>query len=243
MGPPPRACLFMTPARVPMSVPLLLEHVHGDPCPIVHAAVMSNRQRPGVRPRLRWRPRPCPTERTNPGPRPADRRARRRRSDGAAPRGGPYGPPDTRRVRRRPPPAACALRTGVGVPDTTGSARALHAGRAREISWSAGWFRGTRGVGGPGHPGGDRLRIHTFRSGPRGEEPAVRRPARPLKRRAPPPPAPDDRARRAEVSRCIRSRRRQPTPRCRRAAEPRGSGTPGPPGMGRSADPALPTSP
>lgn len=30
MGPPPRACLFMTPARVPMSVPLLLEHVHGN---------------------------------------------------------------------------------------------------------------------------------------------------------------------------------------------------------------------
>jgi len=40
----------MTPARVPMSVPLLLEHVHGDPCPVVHAAVMSNRERPGVRP-------------------------------------------------------------------------------------------------------------------------------------------------------------------------------------------------
>lgn len=68
-------------------------------------------------------------------------------------------------------------------------------------------------------------------------------PRAPLKRRAPPPPAPDDRGRRAEVSRCIRSRRRQPTPQRHRAAEPRGSGTPGPLGMGRSADPALPTSP
>ncbi len=53
MGPPPRACLSMTPARAPMSVPLLLEHVHGDPCPVGHAAVISNRQRPGVRPSCR----------------------------------------------------------------------------------------------------------------------------------------------------------------------------------------------
>ncbi len=33
MGPLPRACLFMTPACTPVSGSLLLEHVHGDPCP------------------------------------------------------------------------------------------------------------------------------------------------------------------------------------------------------------------
>src|SRR3954468_18690815 len=149
VGPPPRACLFMTPARVPMSVPLLLEHVHGDPCPIVHAAVMSNRQRPGVRPRLRWRPRRC-------------------RQSGRIPGhtcGGPCGPTrHAARVPRGPSVRHVPLRTGVGVPDTGGAARALRAGRVREVTWSAGWFRGTRGAGGPGLPGGDRPPI--TRSGP-----------------------------------------------------------------------------
>ena len=129
---------------------------------------------------------------------------------GGAPRR-PVRPAERGACTAGPLRAACALRTGAGVPDAMGAARALHPGKAREITWSAGWFRGTRGVRGPGPPGGNRSRIHTFRSGPRGEEPAVRRPARSLKRSAPPPPAPDDRVRRAEVKWCVRSRRRQPT--------------------------------
>jgi hypothetical protein len=147
-----------------MSVPLLLEHVHGDPCPIVHAAVMSNRQRPGVRPRLRWRPQRCRQSGRTPGhaPRRSVRPARH-----------PARVPQVPSVRHVP------LRTGVRVPDARGAARALRTGKAREITWWAGWFRGTREAAGPGHPGGGRPRMPTFRPGPQGEKPAVRRTAPP----------------------------------------------------------------
>ncbi len=210
MGPPPRACLFMTPARVPMSVPLLLEHVHGDPCPIVHAAVMSNRQRPGVRPRLRWRPRRC-------------------RQSGRIPGhtcGGPCGPTrHAARVPQGPSIRHVPLRTGVGVPDT-GGRRASPSHREGAGSHLVGGVvpRDTRS-GRTWASGRGPAPDHTFRSGPRGAEPAVRRPVRPLKRSARPPPAPGGgsrpRAAAGPLSRLAPGHRGHgawadlPTPRCR----------------------------
>lgn len=110
-----------------MSVSLLLEHVHGDPCPVVHAAVMSNRQRPGVRPCLRrWRGPPrrsarspvrAPPTALRDGPVPPRRRPAKVRT---------ARPVHAARAAR-PVLVACALRTGAdGSPATVG-VPALHA--------------------------------------------------------------------------------------------------------------------
>jgi hypothetical protein len=155
-------------------------------------------------------------ERTNPGPTPADRGARRRGLDGPAPRGGPYGPPDPRRVCRRPPPCGmCPAnrcrgtgrhgRRGSPSPREGAGNHLVGKGVPRDERSGRTWAS-ARGPAPDAHVPARVSRRGACRTTTR---------ARPLKRRAPPPPAPDDRARRAEVSRCIRSRRRQPTPRCR----------------------------
>jgi len=193
VGPPPRACLFMTPARVPMSVSLLLEHVHGDPCPVVHAPVMSNRQRPGVRPRLRWRPRPCPRSGRSPdgGPRtPA--------CDGAI-AGGQHpatvrtGLPPCGACAAGPLRVACARPARVRMPDPPGGAGVL---RVREGA-------GKCLVGGVAPGAGRSGRPVAARWGPVPDAHGPGRPVRsracgttahaPLQRRAPPPPGPDER--------------------------------------------------
>lgn len=105
-----------------------------------------------------------PAERTNPGPRPAAV-GRARPTPGAC---------DAGPLRAACAPANRSRGTGRHGRRTSPSHR-----EGAGITWSAGWFRGTRGAAGPGHPGGDRPRMPTFRSGPQGEKPAVRRTARP----------------------------------------------------------------
>lgn len=169
-----------------MSVPLLLEHVHGDPCPAVHGPVMSNRQRPGVRPRHGPRHEPprirCDDGRTLV-------KARLERALGKSVRPARYGPHvpltlSVRHVPAQPLPVDQALQavhesfgTGTGCGKPWSTSRFRLKGRAPE-EWAGhrveavieGLSYDAAGVPSAGGGGGepDRpARVHAYAAGRR----------------------------------------------------------------------------
>lgn len=245
MGPPPRACLFMTPARVPMSVSLLLEHVHGDPCPRSSGASHVESSTTRCSATFAAATRGVPAKRRKPGPRRAAPRARRRGRMTTAPRGGPCGPPALRCLCRRfPPGGMCPAPRRPPRPTRRAARRPFTSGKARESTWSAGWLRGQGGASGTGLPGEDRSRPPAAPARAPGREPAVRRLTRPVHGVRPRRPGPVDGARRAGVSRCGCHLGGPPGPRCRRARRPtrlRDTGTArrGPIRRPRAAEPVV----